>query len=144
MIVQSGHWSAGHSDVQDDDLARVHGHGGQVVGILLVPGQPKEWSVCRVFVDDGGVLQVSEIKHSDRPIGTDRGKHVSASTSFAESDVIHLFVVGNQLGLDMTRHLVHSSHHLTRLQSPDGTGGVDGGSAKEIGIHFVPEMGFLK
>ena len=38
VVVEPGHGSAGDPDVQDDDLARVHRHRGQVVGVLLVPG----------------------------------------------------------------------------------------------------------
>ena len=38
VVVEPGHWCAGDPDVQDDDLARVHRHRGQVVGVLLVPG----------------------------------------------------------------------------------------------------------
>ena len=64
MVVQSGHGGAGHSDVQDDHLAGVHGHGGQVVGVLLVPGQPQQRRVVRVLVYNGAVLQVSEDRMS--------------------------------------------------------------------------------
>lgn len=41
----------------------------------------------------------------------------------------HLLVVSNQLSLHVSRHQVDSSQHLTRLQAPDGAGGVDAGGA---------------
>ena len=50
---------------QDYDVTSVHGHGCQVVGVLLVPGQPQERCVLRVLVDDGRVLQVTKIEHTD-------------------------------------------------------------------------------
>ena len=43
VVVEPGHRGAGHSDVQYDDLTGIHGHCGQVVGVLLVPGQYKDW-----------------------------------------------------------------------------------------------------
>ena len=59
VVVEPGHWGAGDPHIQDDDLASVHGHGGKVVGVLLVPGQSQEGRVTRVLVDDGRVLQMS-------------------------------------------------------------------------------------
>ena len=113
MVVQSGHRRAGDPDVEDDDLAGVHGHGGQVVGVLFVPGQPQQGRVMGVLVDDGGVFQMPEVKHPHTSICSNTGKHVSTSTSFAECYVIHLLVMGYQLGLDMTCHHVHSAKNLT-------------------------------
>lgn len=37
----------------------------------------------------------------------------------------HLFVVGDELSLDVSGHLVDSPQHLTCLQAPDSAGGVD-------------------
>ena len=45
-------------------LLCIQGHGGQVVGVLLVPGQPQQGHVLLVLVDDGGVLQVTQVKHA--------------------------------------------------------------------------------
>ena len=56
VVVEPRYGRARHPHVEDDDLARVHGDGGQVVGILLVPGQPQERRVAGVLVDDGRVL----------------------------------------------------------------------------------------
>lgn len=91
MVVQPCHRSARHTDVQDDHLKHrfeeslrlalntlwgvqkcqkmhlhaIHGHCGQIVGVLLIPAEAEERVVLRVFVDDGAVLQVPEVKHSD-------------------------------------------------------------------------------
>lgn len=122
--------------------------------------------VLRVLVDDGAVLQVPQVEHSDRSICSHRRKHVSSTSRTAECNVIHLrarahthtnkqtvdwtvllncaqnhtphsstdlFVVSNQLSLHMSRHQVDSSQYLTRLQPPDGAGGVDAGGACEGG-----------
>ena len=34
VVVEPGHGGAGHADVEDDHLAGVHRHSGQVVGVL--------------------------------------------------------------------------------------------------------------
>lgn len=47
--------------------------------------------------------------------------------------------MSDQLGLHMSRHQINSSQHLTRLQPPDGTGGVNAGSACRRNQH-VQEM----
>ena len=52
MVVQPGNRSARHSYVEDDDFAGVHGNGGKIVGVLLVPGEPQQRGVCWVLVDD--------------------------------------------------------------------------------------------
>lgn len=49
MVVEPGDGRAGDAHVQDDDLARVHGHRGQVVRVLLVPRQPEQGRVLRVL-----------------------------------------------------------------------------------------------
>ena len=46
------------------DLESVHGHGGKVVGVLLVPAQPQQGVVLWVLIDDCGVLQVAQVKHA--------------------------------------------------------------------------------
>lgn len=40
VVVETRHRGAWDPYVQDDDLAGVHGDRGQIVGVLLVPGQP--------------------------------------------------------------------------------------------------------
>lgn len=71
-------------------LHAVHGHRGQVVGVLFVPAETKQWVVLGVFIDDGAVLQMSQVKHADGSVGPHGSKHVSAPSCTAESDVIHL------------------------------------------------------
>lgn len=78
-----------------------------------------------VFINDGAVFQMAEVEHSHRAVSTHRGKHVPATSSSAERNVIDLFVMGNELGLHMARHKIHSSQHLPRLQAPDGAGCVN-------------------
>lgn len=118
MVVEPRHGRARHAHVQDDHLKRrreerlrlalkkiplwcvqkggekhlhaIHGHGGQIVGVLLIPAEAEERVVLRVFVDDGAVLQVPQVEHSDRPVRAHRRKHVSSSSRAAEGDVIHL------------------------------------------------------
>ena len=59
---------------------------------------------------------ISAVKQAAVPHDlTDTGKHVTASPCTAEGDVIDFLVMGNQLGLHMTRHHVHTPQHLTRL-----------------------------
>jgi hypothetical protein len=38
---------------------------------------------------------------------------------------LYLFVMGNELGLHMARHKIHSPQNLPSLQSPDGTSRVN-------------------
>ena len=56
--------------VKCTNLHSVHRHGSEIVWILLVPAQPQEGVVLWVFVDDGGVLQVTQVKHSYRTVST--------------------------------------------------------------------------
>lgn len=163
------------------NLHAAHRHGGQVVGVLLVPAEPEQWVVLGVFVDDSAVFEVAEVKHADRAVCSHWGKHVPAAARSTERDVIHLqckqtsefwsdgttdqwrafdmedgkvppkrlpistilsdtevwgpschniylFVMGNELRFDVTRHQVDPAQHLSSLQAPDCTGGVDTGS----------------
>lgn len=57
-----------------------------------------------------------------------------------ESDVVDFFVVRNELCLDLSRY-ADPPHSLSSLKGPDGTGGVDGRGAQEVGVHFVPVKG---
>ena len=136
VVVQSGHWSAGHPDVQDDHLGGVHGHGGKIVGVLFVPGQSEERSVSGVLVYDGAVLQVSQVEHPHTPVRPNTGEHVPAAPRLAEGDIVDLLVVGDQLGLDVARDHVDPAEDLTGLEAPDCAGGVDGRSSQQVGIHL--------
>lgn len=49
VVVEARHRRARHPHVQDDHLAGVHGDGGQVVGVLLVPRQPEQRRVRGVL-----------------------------------------------------------------------------------------------
>lgn len=142
VVAQPGDGRARDPHVQDDHLGSVHGDGGQVGRVLPVPGQPQERPVLGIFVDDGRVLQMAEVKHADGPIRPHRGEHVPAPAGPAEGDIVHLLVVGDELSLDVPRdaprRLADPSDHLTRLQTPDGAGSVDAGGADEVRLHFVP------
>lgn len=71
-------------------LHAIHGHGGQVVGVLFVPAEAEQRVVLWVLVDDGAVLQVPEVKHADGSVSAHGGKHVSSASCTAERDVVHL------------------------------------------------------
>ena len=101
MIVQPGDRRARHPHIQYNDLAGVHGDGRQVVGILLVPGEPQKWCVLRVFVDDCWVLQVTQVKHSHRSIGTNGREHIPTTARPAEGYVVDFLVVGYELRLEI-------------------------------------------
>ena len=142
VIAETGHGSARDPHVQNHHLARVHGDGGQIGRILSVPGQSQQRPVLRIFVDDGRVLQVAQVKHSDRAVGAHRGEHIPTATCPAEGNVVNFLVVGDELSLDVSRDasrwLAHSPHHLPRLQTPNGARRVDARCANEIGFNFVP------
>lgn len=76
--------------MQHTDLHAIHRHRGQVVGVLFVPAEAEEWVVLRVLIDDGAVLEVSEVKHANGSISSNRGEHVSATSCTAEGNVVHL------------------------------------------------------
>lgn len=117
----------GEADVEDDDLGAIHDDGGHVPGVLLVPSQADQGGVrLGALVDDGGVLLVTQVEHSDGAVGGDGGEDTDA----APGDVVDLLVVGDELGVD----------GLT-LDVPDGAGGVDGGGADAFGLRLVPIEG---
>lgn len=64
VVVQSGHWGAGNTHIQDHHLHPIHSHGSQVVGVLLVPAQSEQRVVLGILIDDGAVLKMAEIKHA--------------------------------------------------------------------------------
>ena len=73
-------------------LHSIHGHGGQVVGVLFVPAEAEQWVMLRVLVDDGAVFKMTEVKHPHGAVSTHRGKHVPAATGPAKRDIIDLLV----------------------------------------------------
>lgn len=129
MIVQSCDWRTRHADVQDDHLARIHGNGGEIIRVLLVPRQSQQRSVLRVLIDYRRVLQVPQIEHPYGSVGTDGREHVAASPGATERDIVHLLVVSDQLRFHMPGDHVHPAQHLSRLQSPDRARGVYAGGA---------------
>lgn len=44
-------------------LHTIHGHCSKIVGILLIPAETQQWMVLWVLINDGAVLQMTEIKH---------------------------------------------------------------------------------
>lgn len=72
------------------DLHAIHGHSGKVVRVLFVPAEAEEWVVLGVFINDGAVLQVTKVEHTDRTVSSNRGKHISTTTCSAEGYVINL------------------------------------------------------
>merc|ERR1719330_1916957 len=80
----------------------------------------------------------SEIEHSDAAVCAHTGEHVPAAPRLAEGDVIHLLVMGNQLGLDVTTDHVDPPQHLASLQPPHGARGVDGGGAQQVWVSLIP------
>lgn len=95
------------------DLHAIHGHSGQVVGVLFVPAQAQQRVMLRVLIDDGAVLQVSQIKHAHRSICSHRRKHIATATRTAECDVIHLkandkrFYTENAINYTILKNLKH-------------------------------------
>lgn len=83
-----------HADEQANrcraDLHSIHRHGSQVVWVLFVPAEAEQRVVLGVFVDDGAVLQVAQVKHAHRAVCPHRRKHVPATTGSAECNVIDL------------------------------------------------------
>ena len=57
VVHELSHRHPGHSDVQDDGLVAVCVDGGQVVGVLLVPGQTQQRGQVLAFIQNSGVLQ---------------------------------------------------------------------------------------
>jgi len=78
------------------------------------------------FIDDGGVLFVTQIEDSDGAVGGDGGE----DSRLAPGDVVDLLVVGDELSLDDGAFDV-----------PDGAGGVDAGGADAVVVYVVPVEG---
>ena len=123
MALELDDGEGGEADVEDDHLGGVHDDGGHVPGILLVPPQTDQRRVgLRALVDDGGVLLVAKVEHSHGPVGGDGREDAHA----APGDVVHLLVVGDQLGV-----------HGLPLDVPDGARRVDAGRADAIGAREI-------
>lgn len=98
-------------------LHAIHGHRGEIVGILLIPAETQQRMVLRVLINDGAVFQMTEIEHPHWAICTHWSKHISPTTGTAEGYVIHL--LGNGAEKNTTLAFVstlpprHSEMELT-------------------------------
>lgn len=63
MITQPRHRCTRYANIENYDLACIHGDCREIIRILLVPGQAEKWRVCWILVNDGAVLEMPEIKH---------------------------------------------------------------------------------
>ncbi len=69
--------------------------------------------MLRVLIDDGAVLQVSQIKHAHRSICSHRRKHIATATRTAECNIIHLkandkcFYTENATNYTILKNLKH-------------------------------------
>ena len=100
-----------------------------------------------------------QVKQSHRPVGTNGGEEVAASTR--EGDVVHLLVVSDELRLHTATHLADNLTSLggggggeggrcsavvlpvatcisTYLQPPDSASGINARRPKDIGVRLVP------
>ena len=84
------------------------------------------------------VVCLPEIEHSDAAVSPDAGEHVPPAPRLAERDVVHLLVVSDELGLDVSGHHVDSAEHLASLQAPHGAGGVYRGGPQQVRVNLVP------
>ena len=110
--------------------------------------------VLSIFINDGRMFQMAEIEHAHRSIGPDRGEHISSTTSAAKCNVVHFFIMSNQLGSNVATNRIRSTDRLARLnerdekrtsngrdaylETPDCTCGIDARCTDEIRIDFVP------
>ena len=44
-------------------LHGIHRHSSQIVGVLFVPAQSQQGVMLGVFIDNGGMFKMSQIKH---------------------------------------------------------------------------------
>lgn len=94
---------------------------------MLVPSQSQQWGIgLWTFVDDGGVLLVSEVEDPYRSVGRDGGKY----SSFSPGDVVYLLIVRNQLSL-----------HAALLNVPDRARRVDAAGTDSLRLDLVPIEG---
>lgn len=123
----------------------MHGEGGQVVFVRFVPRQANQRITVRLLVDDGRMVQMSQVEHSNGTVCADRGEHIASTARLAERYITNLFIVCDQLRPHMAGDLrltaagtVHTADRLAGLQVPDRTGGVDWAGADQGGLDLVP------
>ena len=85
-------------------------NGRQVVGVLLVPGDPQEGCKVGRLVQDGGVFEGPQIEHTEGSVRAHGPEHVLATR---KGNVVDFLVVRNELGFG-----------LKFVDVPDGAGGV--------------------
>lgn len=114
-------------NVQYHHLVAVHPNGGYKPGVKLIPLQPQQRTVPDgVFIDDGGLFLVPQVKHPERAVPGHRSEHVEA----APGDVEYFLVVGHQLAVD--GFLLHV---------PDRASGVDARGGHAVGVDLGPVKG---
>lgn len=114
----------GHADVEDDDFLLVHHDGGQIVRVLVVPGDPQQRALVAALVDDRRVLEVSQVEVPHRAVLPCRGEHAHV---LREADVVDGLVVRDELGLN---NLL--------LNVPNRARRVDARSAYHVHVLLVP------
>ena len=77
----------------------------------------------KIIIDAGGNNSLAAVK----PMEDVYCIQCNAWRSGPSSHSMYLFVVGNELCLHVAGHQVDPAQHLSRLQTPDGAGGVDAG-----------------
>jgi hypothetical protein len=71
---------------------------------LQVPSQTQERGRLAVLINNGGVVQVPEVKHAHGSICAYGRKDVDA---LAKRHIVDLLIVGDELGLDLTADAAH-------------------------------------
>ena len=116
MVVQSSDGRARYSNVENDDLHGIDGECSEIVRVLFVPGESQQRVMLSVFVDDGRVLEMPEVEHSNGAVGADGREHVAAASASAEGDIVDFFVVSNELSADVSTDGIRSADRLTCLR----------------------------
>lgn len=116
----------GSSDVDDRHAHIVHGDGGYVVAVDLVPGDSEQRRDGVGLVDDRGVLEVPLVEEPHGAVGPARGEE----ELLREVEVVDGLVMRDELRLD-----------LLLLYVPDRAGRVHRGRADARGVVRVPVEG---
>lgn len=127
MPLELSHRCSGRTNIQNHNFITIHQNSGHIPKVLFVPSQTEQRGIrVRTLVDNGGMLFVSEIKDSNGTVSGDG----SENASFTPSDVVYLFIVGDELRFNEGAFDV-----------PNGAGGVDAGSADAVRVDVVPVEG---
>ena len=123
VALEGPHGLHGIPEIEDHHIVAVLLNGGQLVDVSLVPCDSEQWLLVRALVNDGAVLEVSQVKVPHRAVFTRRCKQIL----IPEANVVNGGVVCNQLRL-----------HAPCLYVPDGAGRVDGARPYHRGHVRVP------